>query len=62
MHEDTGGLVVLQAGDNALVTKVLTAAHTRRPILILHTPPYLTHNLRKVLEVPRTIQVSQICI
>ncbi|KAK4312616.1 hypothetical protein Pmani_015958 [Petrolisthes manimaculis] len=29
-----------------------TAAHTRRPILVLNTPTYLTHNLRKLIDIP----------
>ncbi|KAK4320286.1 hypothetical protein Pmani_008796 [Petrolisthes manimaculis] len=52
LYEERGGLAVLQARDEALPSRVLAAAHTRRPILVLNTPTYLTHNLRKLLDIP----------
>ncbi|KAK4320731.1 hypothetical protein Pmani_008437 [Petrolisthes manimaculis] len=52
LYEERGGLAVLQAGDEALPSRVLAAAHTRRPILVLNTPTYLTHNLRKLIDIP----------
>ncbi|XP_047493548.1 dynein axonemal heavy chain 6-like [Penaeus chinensis] len=58
LHEEQGGLQVLHAGDEDLLSKVLSAAHARRPILVLHTPTYLTYNLRKLLEVPSHLQTS----
>ncbi|KAK4322748.1 hypothetical protein Pmani_006544 [Petrolisthes manimaculis] len=52
LYEERGGLAVLQAGDEALPSRVLAAAHTRRPILVLNTPTYLAHNLRKLIDIP----------
>ncbi|KAK3885101.1 hypothetical protein Pcinc_010652 [Petrolisthes cinctipes] len=52
LYEERGGLAVLQAGDEALPSRALAAAQARRPILVLNTPTYLTHNLRKLLDIP----------
>ena len=55
-----GGVAVLHAGDETLPAKVLAAARSRRPIVILHIPTNLTYNLRKVLEVPPVVQVRHV--
>ncbi|XP_068222058.1 dynein axonemal heavy chain 6-like [Palaemon carinicauda] len=56
LYEETGGMQVLHAGDEGVVSKVVAAAHAQKPILVLQTPTHLTYNLRKILQIPQVIQ------